>query len=69
VLGSCQGFGVGKSDQGLVALGGEQKPLQVAPKTFALSPSFKKIVETDSVGFERSWGWGYGQSFSHGGSS
>jgi hypothetical protein len=65
-LRSSHGFGVGQSRQGLVALGGEQKPFQVAPETFALSASREKIVETASVVFERSWGGSNGQSIGHG---
>src|SRR5215208_4912395 len=68
-LGPYNGFGVGQSRQGLVALGREQEPFQVAPETFPLGARPKKMVETDSVLFEGSWSGGNGQSLGHDGAS
>jgi len=69
-LRSGQGFGVSQSRQSLVALGGEQKPLQIAPKTFALGTSpAEEIVESLSVVFQRARSRIDGQSFGHSGTS
>src|SRR4051812_46144186 len=66
-LRSEHGFGVGQSRQGLVALGGEQKALQIAPKTFALGTSPKENIEGLGVVFQRARSRIDGQPFAHGG--
>jgi len=63
-------LGVGKSGQRLVALGGQQESLQVAPETLALSASTtKEVVEARGVLLKRAGGRGHGQSSGHGGTS
>src|SRR5215212_6583554 len=58
-------LGVGKVGEPLVSLCWEQKPLQVAPKTFTLSPDAEEIVEAASVAFQRIGSGPYGQSSGH----
>jgi hypothetical protein len=62
-------FGVGQSRQSLVALGGEQKALQIATKTFALGTSSEEIIEGLGVVFQRARSGLCGQPFGHSGTS
>src|SRR5215212_8131928 len=64
-LGSYNRLGVGKSGQSLVALGGQQQTLQVAPESVALSAGAKEIVEASSILFEWSRSRAYGVSSGH----
>jgi hypothetical protein len=62
LLGSYNRLGVGQSRQGLVALGGQQQTLQVAPESVALSAGTEEIVEASSIVFEWSRSRAYGVS-------
>src|SRR3712207_5450170 len=61
--------GWGQSGQSLVAFGRTQEPFEIATKAFALSPSYKEIIETLGVVLQRSGSGIDGQAFGHGGNS
>src|SRR5215213_6561764 len=64
-LGSYNRLGVGQSRQSLVALGGQQQTLQVAPESVVLSAGTEEIIKARSIVFEWSRSRAYRVSSGH----